>query len=106
MAHNIKVLAINIEAGVNNSKGYFGYLATIVKNFFPHSNEPLYTLAEYIKREIIDIAALTEIDGGSFRTKHISQLKILSNLTGLMNNSFNPTYRFGKIINQGERYGN
>jgi len=102
MAHNIKVLAINIEAGVNNSKGYFGYLATIVKNFFPHSNEPLYTLAEYIKRENIDIAALTEIDGGSFRTKHISQLKILSNLTGLMNNSFNPTYRFGKIINQGD----
>jgi endonuclease/exonuclease/phosphatase family metal-dependent hydrolase len=102
MNNTIKVLAINIEAGVNNSRGYFGYLTTIFKNFFPHSNEPLYKLAEYITKENIDIVALTEVDGGSFRTRHISQLKIISNLTGLIHNSFNPTYRFWRLINQGD----
>ena len=98
----IKVLSINIEAGVNNSRGYSGYITTIFRNFFPHSNAPLYALADYIKSESIDIVALTEIDGGSSRTKHVSQVKILSSLTGLVNYSFNPTYRLGKIINQGD----
>jgi endonuclease/exonuclease/phosphatase family metal-dependent hydrolase len=102
MSKVIKVLSMNIEASVNNSKGYFGYVTTIFKNFFPHSNEPLYELAEYIKKEDIDIVALTEVDGGSYRTKHISQLKTISSLTGLKYYSFNPTYKFGKIINQGD----
>ena len=58
MNKNLKVLSINIEAGVNNSKGYFGYFTTIFRNFFPHSNEPLYKLAEYInKLKKIGIAA-------------------------------------------------
>ncbi|MGV8171527.1 MAG: endonuclease/exonuclease/phosphatase family protein [Candidatus Woesearchaeota archaeon] len=102
MNNTIKVLSINIEAGVNNSKGYIGYITTIFKNFFPHSNGPLYALADYINKEKIDIVSLTEVDGGSFRTRHVSQLKILSSLTGLEHHSFNPTYKFGKIINQGD----
>jgi endonuclease/exonuclease/phosphatase family metal-dependent hydrolase len=100
--NTIKILSINIEGGVNNSRSYFGYLTTIFKNFFPHSNKPLYELSEYIKEENIDIVGLTEVDGGSFRTKHISQVKMLSSLTGLEHNSFNPTYKLGKIINQGD----
>lgn len=102
MSKVIKVLSMNIEAGVNNSKGYFGYVTTIFKNFFPHSNEPLYKLAEYIKKEDIDLVGLTEIDGGSFRTKHVSQVKLLAHLSGLNHHFFNPTYRFGRIINQGD----
>jgi len=102
MENSVKILSINIEGGVNNSKGYFGYITTIFRNFFPHSNKPLYDLSEYINKEDIDIVALTEVDGGSFRTKHISQVKMLSKLTRLEHHSFNPTYTLGKIINQGD----
>lgn len=102
MNKTIKVLSMNIEAGINNSRGYLGYFTTLFKNFFPHSNGPLYILAEYINDEGIDIVALTEVDGGSSRTRHMSQLKTISGLTKLQHHSFNPTYRLGKIINQGD----
>lgn len=102
MENSVKVLSINIEGGVNNSKGYFGYVTTLFRNFVPHSNKPLYDLSEYINHEDIDIVALMEVDGGSFRTKHLSQVQILSKLTKLPYHSFNPTYKFGKLINQGD----
>jgi endonuclease/exonuclease/phosphatase family metal-dependent hydrolase len=102
MSETIKVLTINIEGAVSNTRGYLGYAATALRNFFPHSNAPLYELAEYIKKEHIDIIALTEIDGGSFRTRHISQVGMLAALTKLDYASFNPTYRLRKIINQGD----
>jgi endonuclease/exonuclease/phosphatase family metal-dependent hydrolase len=97
----IKISTFNIQSGVGITKDYWQYLTSFWKYFLPHSQDNIIKTANFINSEKIDVISLTEIDGGSLRSQNINQLKLLSNLTSLNESIFFATYKFGKVINQG-----
>lgn len=97
----IKIMTLNAESGMQNTMGYYQYATSLWKSFLPHSTDALIEIAELIKKESIDLATFTEVDGGSFTTKGENQIKTLSKLSKLDDSVFFPTYNPFGIVNQG-----
>lgn len=97
----MKILLQNLQSGANLSRGYLHLVFGSWKYFWPHSQEPVDRLAYYMKEENIDVGLFTEADAGSFRTKYIDEIKIISEISKLQYNNFFLTVKFGKITNQG-----
>ncbi len=75
--HCLKLLSYNIQVGINTRR-YQDYLFKAWQHILPsHRREHnLLQIAELIRH--FDIIALQEVDGGSFRTKHINQIHYLA----------------------------
>lgn len=97
----MRILLQNLQCGANLSKGYLHLIFGSWKYFMPHSQEPIEILAKYMKDEKIETGLFTEADAGSFRTKNIDEIKLISQISGLSNNHFFLTVNIGKITNQG-----
>jgi len=97
----INISTFNIQSGVGVTKGYWQYLTSFWKYFLPHSQKYIIKTADFIKSENVDIMTLTEIDGGSSRSQNINQLELLSNLTALNESAFFATYKWHRMLNQG-----
>ena len=97
----IKISTINVQSGVGITKGYWQYLTSSWKYFLPHSQKYVMEIADFINLENIDIITLTEIDGGSFRTKNIDYVKLLSDNTSLNEHVFYSAYQLKGVLNQG-----
>ena len=97
----INILTYNMQVGVATTRGYWHYATSSWKHLLPHSNGKVADIADFIRSEGIDIATFTEIDAGSFRTRGIDQVHRISELAGLKEKSFLPTYRFSRLINHG-----
>ena len=97
----IKILTYNMQVGVATTRGYWHYATSSWKHLLPHSIGKVEDIADFIRSEGIDIATFTEIDAGSFRTRGINQVHRISELAGLNERSFLPTYSFSKLINHG-----
>lgn len=78
MCSTLRILSYNIQAGSYNQPGYHRYVTDIWQQFLPHPRQinNLNRIAELLNQ--IDIAALQEIDGGSFRSGFINQIKYLA----------------------------
>lgn len=97
----MKILLQNLQCGANISKGYWQLATDSWKYILPHSQEPIEILAKYMKEERIEIGLFTEADAGSFRTKNIDEVNLLSKISGLENNWFFQTTNFRGFTNQG-----
>lgn len=97
----MKILLQNLQCGANLSGGYWHLALGSWKYFMPHSQEPIKKLSQYMKDEQIEAGLFTEADAGSFRTRNIDEIKIISEISGLQYNKFFLTASAGKIINQG-----
>ncbi|MGV8150174.1 MAG: endonuclease/exonuclease/phosphatase family protein [Candidatus Woesearchaeota archaeon] len=97
----MKLLLQNLQSGANISKGYYQFPFLIWKYFLPHSQEPIEQIAKYITKENIDFGLFTEADAGSFRTKYIDEIALISKVSGLNYNHFFLTTNFRKVTNQG-----
>lgn len=97
----LKIGFLNFQSGANITRGYYQYFLKSWKLLFAHSQKPLPKLADFIQKENFDIFLLSEIDGGSRRTKNINQIKYLSENTHLAHHEFFPTYKVFSRINQG-----
>ncbi len=97
----LKILFINFQSGMCMSKGYSQYFTNGWKYIFPHNSISLNDVIEFIKKEKPDAVMFAEIDGTSWRSKNIDQVKIISEKTSLKYNHFFPTRVSGKWINQG-----
>lgn len=97
----MKILLQNLQSGANLSQGHSHLIAGSWKYFLPHSQKPIENLARYMKEEKIEIGLFTEADAGSFRTKKIDEIKLISEISGLENKWFFQTTNFGRITNQG-----
>lgn len=100
MTKTFKIMTLNFESGAQITKHYLQY-SLLWKHFLSRSSNPIEGISKFIKKEQIDIATFTEIDGGSFKTKEKNQVKEISNLTNLSNYVFFPTYKFANLCNQG-----
>ncbi len=97
----IKIGALNAQSGIETTKGSWQYLLTSHKYFLPHSSEAIRKISDFINSEDLDLITFSEIEGGSFRSKNINQLDLISKFTNLTKKVFFPTVRLSKLFNQG-----
>lgn len=99
---SLKIGQINIEAGRGTTTGIPEYFRNIRKIFLPYSQNQIITAGEFISREGIDIACLSEIDGGSLRTYNTNQTELVSKTSGLNHKAYFEAYRvFGSMASLG-----
>ena len=97
----LKILFINFQSGMCMSEGYSQYFTKGWKYIFPHNSDSLSDVIEFIKKEKPDIVTFAEIDGASWRSKNIDQVKSISEQTNLKYNHFFLTRSVNNWINQG-----
>ena len=100
-----RVTACNVQSGIGTTRGYAHYLLTAWKYGLPHHSGPIRKAAAFLRSERIDLAALTEVGGGAWRTRRVDQLALLSSEAGLPERAFFPTLVLGDEtrprVNQG-----
>ncbi len=97
----IRVIVANIQSGIQVTKGYRQYLTSGWRYLLPHSGRGAMNAGTFLKAEDADIALLTEVDGGSRRSRGISQLETMAVESGLTNQQFFATRSVGTSINEG-----
>ena len=101
MTEPLRIATCNLQTGIGTTRGYWHYLLTGWKYLLPHGSAPVRQAAQFLGAEQIDVAALTEVEGGSRRSKGVDQAALVSGETPLKHRAFFPTFATGKRINQG-----
>lgn len=101
METTIRIAVCNIQSGIGTTRGYWHYLLTGWKYALPHDSEPVARMASFLSDEKIDIAAICEIDGGSWRTRGVDQCGLVRRHSPLKHCNFFPTLVLGRRVNQG-----
>ncbi len=98
---NFKIFFVNFQSGMKMSKGYWQYITNGWKYILPHNSDSLKDVIKFINKEKPDVVSFAEIDGSSWRSKNIDQVKLISKETNLAYNHFYKTRGNGRWINQG-----
>jgi len=98
---NIKIAVMNLQSGIGVTRGYRQYLTRGLRYVVPHSGKALIDAGAFLKEQSIDIALLTEVEGGSRRSRYASQLDALSENSDMPHAHFFPTWNLGGSINEG-----
>ncbi len=97
----LSVALINLQSGIGVTRGYRQYATKGMRYILPHSGKPLTHAAKYLSEQSIDLALLTEVEGGSRRSKYISQIETLKEKAEIPEGHFFPTRSLGNSINEG-----
>lgn len=97
----LRVAVCNLQTGIGTTRGYWQYLLTGWKYRLPHDSQPIERAAAFLREEGIDIALLTEIEGGSRRSCWVDQVDLLAQRSRLNERLFFPTRIVGRRVNQG-----
>lgn len=97
----LRVAICNLQTGIATTRGYWHYLTTCQKFYWPHDSCGLTPAARFLRSHDIDIAALCELDCGSTRTRGANQLSLLALNAGFEQQAFFPTCVRGARVNQG-----
>jgi len=101
MSRPLRIATSNLQTGIGTTRGYWHYLLTGWKYLLPHGSAPVRQAAAFLESEQIDVAALTEVEGGSWRSKGVDQAALIAEATSLRHRAFFPTFTTGVRINQG-----
>ncbi len=101
MSKPLRIATCNLQRGVGTTRGYWHYLLTAWKYLLPHDSASVRQAATFLDSEAVDVVALTEVGGGSWRTKGVDQTALLAEATPLEHRTFFPTLTAGKRLNQG-----
>jgi endonuclease/exonuclease/phosphatase family metal-dependent hydrolase len=101
MSKPLRIATSNLQTGIGTTRGYWHYLLTGWKYLFPHGSAPVRQAAAFLENEEIDVAALTEVEGGSWRSKGVDQAALIAEATPLRHRVFFPTFTADGRINQG-----
>jgi len=97
----IRIVVANIQSGIGVTKGYRQYVTSGWRYLFPHDSRGAMDAGTFLKAEDADIALLTEVDAGSRRSRHASQIDSMVEGSGLAHARFFPTRIMGTSINEG-----
>jgi len=102
---SIRIVSANIQNGVGVTRSYGQYALVGWRYLLPHGPKALEELVRFVGGEAIDVLALSEVEGGSFRSRGIDYAQWLAERTPLCHHLFFPTVRRslgGKVMaNQG-----
>src|SRR5690606_8684199 len=101
MNTRLRIAVCNLQSGIGTTRGYWQYLTTGWKYGMPHDSIPVERAADFLREEDIDVVALSEVEGGSRRSRGIDQLELLAQRSGLREQVFFPTLVLGRRVNQG-----
>jgi len=101
MTTKLRIAVCNLQSGIGTTRGYWQYLTTGWKYGMPHDSRPIERAADFLREEDIDVAALSEVEGGSRRSRGVDQLDLLATRSGLRDQHFFPTLMLGRRVNQG-----
>jgi len=97
----LRIAVSNLQSGIGTTRGYWQYLFTGWKYALPHGSGALRGAVEFLAAERIDIAAFSEINGPSRRTRGVDQVALVADGGGLPHRVFFPTHVVGGKVNQG-----
>lgn len=97
----LRITLINIQSGIGVTEGYRQYLTSGWRYLLPHTGRGVMDAGPFLKFEGADIALLTEIDGGSRRSRHLSQLERIVADSEMSHARFFSTRLVGTAINEG-----
>ncbi len=97
----LRIAVSNLQNGIGTTRGYWDYLRTGWKYFGAHDSRALDGAVAFLKSERVDIAAFSEVNGASWRTKGVDQVALVANGGGIPEQVFFPTHVVGSRINQG-----
>lgn len=98
---NLTIAVMNLQSGIGVTRGYRQYLTRGLRYVIPHSGRALSDAGAFLRDQAADLALLTEVEGGSRRSRYTSQLDTLSEGSGLSHSHFFPTWNLGSTINEG-----
>lgn len=98
---DIKIAVMNLQSGIGVTRGYRQYLTRGLKYVIPHSGKALLDAGAFLREQSVDLALLTEVEGGSRRSRYTSQLDALSENSGMPHAHFFPTWNLGSSVNEG-----
>ena len=97
----MRIAVMNLQSGIGVTKGYQQYLTRGWRYLLPHPGLPIEDAGQFLKSEKVDLALLTEVEGGSRRSRYSSQITTLSEHAGLPHSQFFSTRSHGSSINEG-----
>jgi endonuclease/exonuclease/phosphatase family metal-dependent hydrolase len=97
----VRMVIANIQSGIAVTKGYRQYLTSGWRYLLPNDGTGVIDAGTFLKIEEADLALLTEVDGGSRRSRGISQLEVIARTADLTHYQFFPTRNSGTSINEG-----
>lgn len=98
---SLRIAVSNLQSGIGTTRGYWQYLTTGWKYWWPHDSRPIERAAHFLREADIDLALLNEIEGGSRRSRGVDQLALLADRAQLEHRVFYPTFVLGHRVNQG-----
>ncbi len=101
MSQRLRIAVCNLQSGIGTTRGYWHYLVSGWKYCFPHDSTPIVRAGDFLRQERVGLALLTEVEGGSARSRGIDQLALISARSGLAHQAFFPTLVLGRRVNQG-----
>ena len=96
----MKIMALNMQGGRGVTKGYFEYVTSFYKSYFPSSSKYVDAAARFLKEEDADLILVTEVDNKAFRSNFTDQSEVLNGLLKY-HKAFFPATRFGSWWIQG-----
>ena len=87
----LKFTLCNLQLGIGTTRGYWQYLTTGWKYYFPHDSRALPDAARFIREQKPDLVALCEVERASRRSRGLNQPARLAELSGMPYHLFWPT---------------
>lgn len=98
----LTIASLNLQSGVEITRGYAQYAVHFWRYFLPHDLSVLDAVAAFVEEAAIDVLALQEVDGGSFRSRGEAFVDSLrERAPSLVSHVFFSTTRFGRLTHQG-----
>lgn len=97
----IRIIVANIQSGIAVTRGYRQYVTSGWRYLLPHKGQGAIDAGTLLKLEEADIALLTEVDGGSRRSRNVSQMDRIVEGSELTHARFFSTRAVGTAINEG-----
>lgn len=97
----LRIIVANIQSGIGVTRNYRQYLTSGWRYLLPHDSRGVIDAGTFLRAEEADVALLTEVDGGSRRSRNVSQLDRIVEDSGLPESRFFSTRSVGTSINEG-----
>lgn len=97
----LRVAVLNLQSGLGTTRGWWDYVVTLRHRVVPRRTRHVERVGAALRREEVDLAIFSEVDGGSGRTAGVDQGRLLRETGGFADHAFFPCFVVGERIRQG-----
>lgn len=97
----LRIAVCNVQSGLGTRRGWWDYAVTARHRFVPRLTRHIERIGTALLDAEVHLAVFTEVDGGSARTAHVDQARLLAEHGGFRHHAFFPCFSVGTHIHQG-----